>query len=370
MKVMTVLGTRPEIIRLSRIIARLDVLTAHVLVNTGQNHSASLSDNFFTELGVRAPDHHFGISEPDFARQIGRILSASHDVIKSERPDRLLILGDTNSALATIAAKRLGVPVFHMEAGNRCYDPRVPEEVNRRLVDHSSDVLMPYTERSRQNLLREGFAPDRVFVTGNPIGEVMMAYADRIDASQILNILELAPKRYMLATLHRAENVDEPDRLAIYAAALKQIARVHDVPIIVSTHPRTRQRLDNAGVLDGGGVRWLEPFGFCDFVALEKNALCVLSDSGTVQEECAILGVPNVTLRDVTERPETIECGSNILAGASVEAILRAVSLVVRNAPRWIAPLEYQTPDVSGTVLRLVTGHVHGLPQSNAPSRH
>lgn len=363
MKIMTVLGTRPEIIRLSRIIAALDDLTDHVLVHTGQNHTASLSDIFFAELGVRAPDHHLEITEPDFARQIGRILAGCHDVMAAERPDRLLVLGDTNSALAAVVAKRMGIPVFHMEAGNRCYDPRVPEEVNRRLVDHSSDVLMPYTERSRQNLLREGFAGERVFVTGNPIFEVLEAAAPKIAASDALARLGVEAGRYLLVTLHRAENVDEPARLARYAEALARLAERHGVPVIVSTHPRTRSKLGADVVAGRGDVRWMEPFGFADFVALEKNALCVLSDSGTVQEECAIYRVRNVTLRDVTERPETVECGANLVAGSSVEGILAAVELVLRHPPRWNPPPEYLVPDVTSTVVRLVTSYVHGLPE-------
>lgn len=363
MKVMTVLGTRPEIIRLSRVIAGLDRLVAHVLVHTGQNRTPELSDIFFDELGVRAPDHHLGVAEPDFARQVARIMVACHDLLLAERPDRLLVLGDTNSALAAIVAKRMGIPVFHMEAGNRCFDPRVPEEVNRRLIDHSSDVLMPYTERSRQNLLREGFASDRVFVTGNPIYEVMTALAPKISRSAVLASLGLQPQNYLLATLHRAENVDDPARLKRFTEAFARLASIHDMPVIVSTHPRTRQRLATSGVGDGAGVRYLEPFGLTDFIALEKQATCVLSDSGTVQEECAILRVPNVTLRDVTERPETIECGSNILAGSGVDSILDAVRLVTSTPPNWIAPAEYLAPDVSTTALRLLVGYVHGLPQ-------
>ncbi|NYZ17772.1 UDP-N-acetylglucosamine 2-epimerase (non-hydrolyzing) [Azospirillum sp. RWY-5-1] len=363
MKIVTVLGTRPEIIRLSRLIPLLDAHAGHVLVHTGQNSAASLSDLFFAELGLRAPDHSLGVAEPDFARQIGRIMTACHDLLLAERPDRLLVLGDTNSAFAAVVARRLGIPVFHMEAGNRCFDPRVPEEVNRRIIDHSSDVLMPYTERSRQNLLREGFASERVHVTGNPIHEVMRAHADRIAASPVLDRLGLAPGGYLLATLHRAENVDRPERLAVFAEAFQALSREHGVPVVVSTHPRTRGRLAAAGIEGDDAVRFMEPFGFLDFVALETHARCVLSDSGTVQEECSILRVPNVTLRDVTERPETVECGSNLLTGCDRSAILRAVAIATAKPPAWQPPPEYLAPDVSGTVLRILTGHHHGLPQ-------
>ena len=319
MKIVTVLGTRPEIIRLSLLIPKLDAHSQHLLIHTGQNSAESLSDIFFAELGLRAPDHHLAIVEADFARQVGRILAACHDLFTSERPDRLLILGDTNSALSAIVAKRLGIRVYHMEAGNRCFDPRVPEEVNRRIVDHVSDVLMPYTERSRQNLLREGFAADRVYVIGNPIYEVMQANAAAIDNSPILARLGLNRRGYFLVTLHRAENVDLPDRLAGFARALQAIGERYRQPVIVSTHPRTRSRLPGEVMAGNGLVRFLEPFGFVDFVALEKHARCVLTDSGTVQEECAILGIPTVTLRDVTERPETLECGSNMLTGAGLD---------------------------------------------------
>jgi UDP-N-acetylglucosamine 2-epimerase (non-hydrolysing) len=358
---MTILGTRPEIIRLSRIIPRLDETVEHLLVHTGQNHTATLSDVFFAELKLRAPDYYLGVNESDFARQVGSILSGCHDLLTSLRPDRVLILGDTNSALSGIVAKRLGIPVFHMEAGNRCFDDRVPEEVNRRIVDHSSDVLLPYTERSRQNLLREGFASSRVFVTGNPIFEVLCAHQEEVAASTALNRFEVTPGDYFLATLHRAENVDAPDRLSVFVAALQRVARSHNMPVLVSTHPRTRARLDAAALRGDARVTFTEPLGFFDFVALEKQARCVLSDSGTVQEECAILKVPSVTLRDVTERPETLECGANILTGCELDGILSAVGIALAGSGRWLPPPEYLVPAVSDTVLRIVTGFVHGL---------
>ncbi len=289
-------------------------------------------------------------------------MAGCHDILSEFRPDRLLILGDTNSAFSGVVAARLGIPVFHMEAGNRCFDSRVPEEVNRRIIDHSSDVLLPYTERSRQHLLREGFRSERIYVTGNPIFEVIQAHAERIAHSDVLGRLSLGQSRYFLATLHRAENVDLPSRLVSFIQGLRRLAAEYGIPVIVSTHPRTQARLKTAGIdFDSGDVRFIEPLGFLDFLALEKNARCVLSDSGTVQEECAILRVPGVTLRDVTERPETIECGSNILTGCGVAEIVSAVHVVLSRPPEWITPPEYLVPAVSDTVVRIATGYHHGL---------
>lgn len=363
MRIVTVLGTRPEIIRLSQIIPKLDRHADHLFVHTGQNRTATLSDIFFEELGLRAPDRHLGVDEPDFARQTGKILVGCYDIFQEFKPDRLLILGDTNSALSSVVAARLGIPVFHMEAGNRCFDPRVPEEVNRRIVDNTSDVLLPYTERSRQNLLREGFPSDRVYVTGNPIYEVMQAHSAAIDGTDVFDRLGIERGNYFVVTLHRAENVDIPERLDQFIEALRSLARKYALPVIVSTHPRTRSRLQDQHTSEAGvDVRFLEPLGFFDFVALEKHARCTLSDSGTVQEECAILKVPSVTLRDVTERPETIESGSNILTGANVDAILSAVEVALANPPAWLTPPEYLAPAVSDTVVRVVTGYFHGLP--------
>ncbi len=358
MKVMTILGTRPEIIRLSLIIEKLDRLCDHVLVHTGQNFEASLSDVFFQELSVRKPDHTLGLRGDTFGEQIGRIIAASEQVLLAEKPNRLLILGDTNSGLSAIVAKRLGIPVYHMEAGNRCYDDRVPEEVNRRIIDHSSDVLMPYTERSRQNLLREGIPGERTYVTGNPIYEVIQHYDPQIRQSTVLADLGLQAGCYFLVTMHRAENVDVEDRLRGLTTALNQVQREYQLPVIVSTHPRTRARMEAFGVeLENDQIRFMPPFGFFEFISLERNALCVLSDSGTVQEECAIFGVPNVTIRDVTERPETIECGSNILSGAETEAVLECVRAVLELSGKWSAPREYLVENVSDTVVKLVMSY-------------
>jgi len=358
MKVLTILGTRPELIRLCRIVPKLDRLCRHVVVHTGQNFDHALDGVFFDELGLRRPDHHLG-ARGTFGEQIAQILSGMERVLLDEKPDKFLVLGDTNSSLAAVMAKRLGIPVYHMEAGNRCYDDRVPEEVNRRVIDHSSDVLLPYTERSRQNLLREGIAGERIYVTGNPIGEVIGQFQSEIAASQALTRLELEPRRFFLATLHRAENVDRPERLASFVDAFAKLTARHAMPVIVSTHPRTRQRLQESGYRADGNVRFLDPFGFFDFVRLEKESACTLTDSGTVQEECALLGVPNVTLRDVTERPETVECGSNILSGAEPESVLACAEVALERRGGWWPPQEYLRPDVSEIVVRMVLGYLH-----------
>lgn len=360
MKILTILGTRPEIIRLCRVIEKVDKLCDHVLVHTGQNFDPALSDIFFDQLNVRRPDHFLGIRAANAGQQIAKILAASEEVITLEKPDRLLILGDTNSSLSAIIAKRLGIPVYHMEAGNRCYDDRVPEEVNRRIIDHSSDVLMPYTGQSRRNLLREGISGERIFVTGNPINEVMRHYEDRMQDSRVLEELNLAQKRYFLVTMHRAENVDVEERLKKLTAGLELVQKKHGLPMIISTHPHTRNKMDSFGIgLQDSELLFMPPFGFFDFISLERNAFCVLSDSGTVQEECCLLGVPNVTLRDVTERPETIECGSNILSGAEPDSILRCVETAINRTGSWSPPSEYMMTNVSETVTKILLGYRH-----------
>ncbi|MEZ5319810.1 MAG: UDP-N-acetylglucosamine 2-epimerase (non-hydrolyzing) [Vicinamibacterales bacterium] len=355
-KVMTVFGTRPEIIRLSRLLPLLDTHAEHRMVHTGQNYDERLSDIFFEELGLRAPDVHLGVRSGSFAGQAAGILEKAEALFRADRPDRVLILGDTNSGLVAIVAARMGIPVFHMEAGNRCYDDRVPEEINRRIIDHCSTILMPYTARSAENLVREGIDRARVFVTGNPIFEVIEAYADRIDASDALARCEVDPGAYFLVTLHRAENVDDPARLARLFAALEAAGRSHGVPVIVSLHPRTRDRLARHGVAPTG-VRLLDPFGFFDFVALERRARAVLTDSGTVQEECAIFGVPNVTLRDVTERPETLEAGSNVIAGSDPDDVARALEVALAGPTDWTPPAGYTDRHVAATVLKIVLGY-------------
>ena len=352
MKIMTLFGTRPEIIRLSQVIKHLDRFCEQVLVHTGQNYDPNLSDVFFQELGIRQPDIHFGIKSTDFPDQIGQILTRAGEIMEQAKPDRLLILGDTNSGLAAIIAARMGISVYHMEAGNRCYDDRVPEEINRRIIDHCSNVLMPYTHRSKENLLREGIERQCIFVIGNPIFEVLNAYKEEIAASNILDKLDVSS--FFLVTLHRAENVDAYYRLRQIFHNLDLVADTYKEPVIVSLHPHTADKLSEHG-LNIDSMRLLKPLGFFDFVKLEQNARCVLSDSGTVQEECCILGVPNVTLRDVTERAETIEAGSNILTGLNL--IPQAVHVALESGRDWTPPPEYMEPHVSTAVTKIVLGY-------------
>jgi UDP-N-acetylglucosamine 2-epimerase (non-hydrolysing) len=355
MKVLAVLGTRPEIIRLSRVIERLDDHCDLTLVHTGQNFDPSLSDVFFDELGVRAPDRYLGIVGDGFADRVGRILAGVDPVLTEVEPDRLLVLGDTDSGLSAYVAKRRGIPVYHMEAGNRCFDDRVPEEVNRRVIDHSSDVLMPYTNRSRDNLLREGIHPSRILVTGNPIKEVMDSHEERIAASGALKDLDVESGGYLLLTVHRQETVDVEARLRSLLQGAVEGANNLGIPLVFSVHPRTRGRLEEFGLsVEEEPIRPYEPFGFFDFVALERNARCVLTDSGTVQEECCIMGVPTVNVRDCTERPETVECGSNVLSGVEPEGIRRCLELMLDESRRWEAPPEYLVDDVSSTVANIV----------------
>ena len=356
MKVITLFGTRPEIIRLSRIIQKLDCLCSHVVVHTGQNFDVSLSDIFFQEMNIRAPNHHLG-ARGSFGQQVGTILTKIEPVLREEEPDRFLVLGDTNSSLAAIVAKRLGIPVYHMEAGNRCYDDRVPEEVNRRIIDHSSDILMPYTHRSKENLLREGIERQRIFVTGNPIYEVLESYAPQIEASNVLERLGVAPGDYFLVTMHRAENVDDPARLARLLQGLIQVAETYRTQMIVSLHPHTAKNIERYKPQhDSERVHFSKPFGFFDFAKLERHAQCVLTDSGTVQEECAILGIPNVTVRDTTERPETLECGGNILSGSTPQMLVQAVRIAMNSSKDWRPPGEYLERRVSDTVTKIVLG--------------
>jgi len=357
-KVMTVLGTRPEIIRLSRVIEKLDRLCDHKLVHTGQNYEDTLSSIFFRELRVRQPDYYLGVRGDTFGQQAAQILAKADEVLRAEHPDAVLVLGDTNSGLSSIVAKRMGIPVFHMEAGNRCYDDRVPEEVNRRIIDHCSTILMPYTRRSKENLVREWIPSNRVYVTGNPIYEVMQYYDEEIHASPVLAQLDVEPGRYFLITLHRAENVDVETRLAQFARAFDLLQKKYDCPIVCSLHPHTRSKMQEYGIgVSNPRVQFLAPLGFFDFVALERSAWCVLSDSGTVQEECCILRTPSVTLRDVTERPETIESGSNMLSGADPDLILRCVETVLSQRNQWQPPEEYLEPDVSSKVVKIVLGY-------------
>lgn len=358
MKIMTIFGTRPEIIRLSLVLKILDQHAEHFTVHTGQNFHEKLSDIFIKDLGVRTPDAHFQIKSKNFGEQVGQILSKTEEVLDHFKPDRVLILGDTNSALSAVAAARRGIPVYHLEAGNRCFDDRVPEEINRRIIDHSSAFLLPYTERAKENLILEGIERERIFVTGNPIREVLEAFAPQIEKSDALERLNAQPFEYFLVTLHRAENVDSEERLKSIFRALSAISKKYEKPVFISLHPRTADKLEKFDVrTDSERIRLLDPQGFFDFIKLEKSALAVLTDSGTVQEECAIYGIPNVTLRDVTERPETIECGSNLLSGAKTDFIIEAIDLTLSQPTNWKAPEEYLKENVSQTISKIVLGY-------------
>jgi UDP-N-acetylglucosamine 2-epimerase (non-hydrolysing) len=360
MKVMTVLGTRPEIIRLSRIIGKLDRHCDHVLVHTGQNFEEKLNEVFFKDLKLREPDYHLGVRADSFAEQIGKIIIEIEKVILKEKPERILILGDTNSGLSSIVARRMGIPVFHMEAGNRCFDDRVPEEVNRRIIDHSSTVLLPYTHKSKENLLAEGIPGESIHVIGNPIYEVIRHYDKEIESSRILAGLNLQPQKYFLVTAHRAENVDDRNRLGNLLIALDTVNKKYALPVICSLHPRTKSKMTQFRLkVSNQDIRLLEPFGFFDFISLEKQARCVITDSGTVQEECCILRVPNITIRDVTERPETLECGSNMLTGVSPDLIMKALEVVLEKKPEWEPPAEYLANNVSSRVVKIILGYMN-----------
>ena len=362
MKILTILGTRPEIIRLSRVIPLLDEAVGrknHCLVHTGQNHDLNLYMQFFYDLNIRHPDVQLVMSGT-FGEQVGQLLPQIERTLLDFRPDRVLILGDTNSSLAAIVAARLGIPVYHMEAGNRSFDPRSPEELNRRLIDHSSTVLLPYTERSRANLLAEGIHSSRILVTGNPIHEVIEHYRAEWVRSSILRRLALSPGQFFLVTLHRAENIDDPDRLFQFLCLFSELWNKYQIPVIVSTHPHLRQRIDQmltekAMQLSNPQVRFLPPFGFFDFLQLQSTAFCTLSDSGTVQEESCLLRRPSVTLRDHTERPETVECGASVLSGADPERILALAEQVTSKAPAWTQPPEYLRTNVAETAVRSLT---------------
>lgn len=358
MRIVTILGTRPELIRLSLLIARLDRLAdRHVLMHTGQNFTPGLSGNFFTELGIRAPDVHLDARRTTVGGQLAVMFQAAEELLEREKPDKVLVLGDTNSALCAIIAERMGYPVVHMEAGNRCWDLSVPEEKNRRVIDAVSTFNLPYTEYSKQNLLREGVPARRIFKCGNPIYEVLQHYGPQIRASRALERLGLQPRQYLLATIHRAENVDRPRTLAAILKGLRLTAEETGLRIICSVHPRTRARMREAGLGDIHPlIELYEPFGFFDFVSLEMHALCVLTDSGTVQEECCIMHVPAVTVRRTTERPETVDCGSNIVSGCTPEAIRGAVRVMAQSSRQWQCPDGYLDENVSEKVAKFMFG--------------
>ena len=357
MKVMTVLGTRPEIIRLSRVIARLDRTVDHVLVHTGQNWDPNLSDVFFDELDLPKPDRNLGVDTSSLGAVLGGVLTGVEAAIREDRPDALLVLGDTNSCIAALIARRMRVPVYHMEAGNRCFDLNVPEETNRRLVDHVSDFNLVYTEHARRNLLAEGLPPRRILHTGSPMREVLDHYRPRIEASTILARLGLEPGRYFAVSAHREENVDDPERLGLLLDCLHAVHTRWGLPILVSTHPRTRDRLERFGAGPLPGVTFHQPFGFFDYVHLQTHARCTLSDSGTISEESAILGFPAVCLRDAIERPEAVETGVTLLAGLDPGSVLAAI--VTATTEPADCPADYRITDCSRRVAGFLASTVH-----------
>ncbi len=357
MRIITVLGTRPEIIRLSLIIKKLDDLFDHILIHTGQNYDPRLNDIFFKELGVRSPDYYLGAEANSFGEQVSIIFKEIEKLFIKLKPDKVLILGDTNSGLAAVIAERMLIPVYHMEAGNRCYDLKVPEEKNRKIIDSISTIAIPYTPNSRENLLKEGIPKNRIFVSGNPIYEVLQFNMNKIENSKILQQLNLKKGEYFLVTAHRAENVDVKERLENIIQGLELIAKSYNLPIICSIHPHTRKKIKEFNIkVNDDKIRFMEPLGFFDFTKLEKNAKLVLTDSGTVQEECCIFNIPAVTMRDTTERPETVECGSNIVSGLSSQNILECTNLMLKAGNQWEYPNGYIDNNVSDKIIKYLQG--------------
>jgi len=361
MKVATIVGTRPELIKLSRVVAELDRAVEHVLVHTGQHYDYELNEIFFKELEIRRPDHFLEAAAASVGETIGNVIARSYAVLQKLAPDAVLLLGDTNSCLAAISAKRLKIPLFHMEAGNRCFDERVPEEVNRRLVDHDCDVNLVYTEHARRHLLAEGLRPDTVIKTGSPMREVLGHYAARIDASDAVQRLKLQAGRYFVVSAHREENIDAEASFRALLETLQAVWQRHRLPIVFSTHPRTQKRLEAAGSdMAGADVRFLKPMGFFDYVRLQSSAYCVLSDSGTLTEECSILGFPAVTLREAHERPEGMDVGTLVMSGLGAASVLEAIALVRRHhdeGRRSSAVPDYEAADVSAKVVRIILSY-------------
>lgn len=357
LKVLTVVGTRPEIIRLAATIKRLDATTDHVLVHTGQNYDYELNEVFFEDLGLRRPDHFLAADTSSLGAVLGSVLTRIEAVLRDEQPDAVVVLGDTNSCISALMARRMKIPVFHMEAGNRSFDENVPEEVNRRMVDHVSDYNLVYTEHARRNLLAEGIHPSRILLTGSPMREVLSANADAIAASDVLEQQGLTEGGYFLVSLHREENVDDPHRLASALESLGRLADEYDLPVLVSTHPRTRKRLEAQPDELKSKLRLHPPFGFNDYVRLQQSAKLVLSDSGTISEESSLLGFPAVTLRDAIERPEAVDAGAIVLAGVEPDDVLRAVAFVLGQRESGgvrALPAGYEVDDTSSRVVAFI----------------
>jgi UDP-N-acetylglucosamine 2-epimerase (non-hydrolysing) len=361
MKVMTIVGTRPEIIKLSCVIPELDRAFKHVLVHTGQNYDYELNQIFFEGLGLRKPDHFLEAAGESAAQTIANVIARADEVMAREKPHALLLLGDTNSCLAVIAAKRRKIPIFHMEAGNRCFDERVPEEVNRRIVDHVSDVNLVYTEHARRYLLAEGLRPDTVIKTGSPMKQVLAAQAKAIDASPVLKKLKLQKGRYFAVSLHREENVDDRARFGRILEALAALRADYKLPVVVSTHPRTRKRLEALGKRAPRNLQFMAPLAFADYIALQRAARCVLSDSGTLTEEASLLGFPAVMVREAHERPEGMDEGTVIMSGTRAEGIREAVKAATERFARtgrtWRVAPDYDVDDVASKVVNVILGY-------------
>lgn len=362
LKIMTIVGTRPELIKMSRVIAELDRHTRHVLVHTGQNYDYELNQLFFEDLGIRKPDHFLEAVGENAAQTIARVIEKSDAVMEKENPDAVLLYGDTNSCLAVISAKRRKIPVFHMEAGNRCFDQRVPEELNRKVLDHLSDINLVLTEHARRYLIAEGVRPETIIKTGSHMREVLDYYMPKIQASDVISRMGLERGHYFIVSAHREENVDTPENLTDLIETLNALAEQYQMPVIVSTHPRTQKRLDvlKVGNLDSR-IQFLKPFGFCDYVKLQMDALCVVSDSGTITEEGSLLNLPAVTIRNAHERPEGMDVGTLIMAGLKKERVLDAVRVIIaqhKRDARVMAPVEdYEAQSVSKKILRIVLSY-------------
>jgi UDP-N-acetylglucosamine 2-epimerase (non-hydrolysing) len=359
MKVMTIVGTRPEIIRLSEIIKLFDQQFEHILVHTGQNYDPRLNDIFFKEFGLRGPDHFLETPGRNLGETVGNVISRSYDLLIREHPEAVLILGDTNSSLAAYSAKRLKIPIFHMEAGNRCFDMNVPEEINRKIVDSLADINLPYTENSRRYLIAEGHNKDTVFVTGSPMWEVLTENLEKINQSTILKKFDLEAGKYFVVSMHREENLDIGAKLADLVEAINSVAQEYRLPIIFSTHPRTMNKIKEENLSFDPLVQNNEPFGFFDYCALQKNALCVLSDSGTVPEESAMLNFPAVTIRTSMERPEALEMGTIILGGVKKRSVLQSILMATstHDPVRQLTLKEYMVPNVSEKVLKMIQSY-------------
>jgi UDP-N-acetylglucosamine 2-epimerase (non-hydrolysing) len=358
LKIVTVVGTRPEIIRLSRVLVRLDEHCEHILVHTGQNYDYELNQIFFDDLGIRKPNHFLDASGANGAETIGKVIIAVDGVLAAEKPDAMLVLGDTNSCMAVIPAKRRKIPTFHMEAGNRCFDMRVPEEINRRIVDHTADINLTYSTIAREYLLREGLPPDRVIKTGSPMSEVLTYYHAEIDASDVLKRLGLLKGQFFLVSAHREENIDSERNFSKLVSVLNGIAETFDLPIIVSTHPRTQKRVDAVGAKFNQNVSLLKPLGFKDYIKLQLNAKAVLSDSGTINEESSILNFPALNLREAHERPEGMEEAAVMMVGLELERVMQALAILdsqPRGQERLLRQVtDYSMPNVSDKVVRII----------------